>query len=413
MTATPVRDRVWSALHEAFAHVAARRGEPVVLSSLAHPPGDEHPHTHFCFALGPPGRLVAMAVGLRAALPTAPLILVGAADAVTIGTNHLIHAARRNIGMTLVVLRTDVFDPAESDPDRTGPAQPTGTAGLEPRANPLEWATTLGATFVGRAPLHTPSVLADVLDQAVAAGGFSVVGVTDDPSLPTGVLSRQEWPEFLATYRRWREPFLTDPPAGGGTAPAPDRPAPPAGAPERFEVRMAGLGGQGIKLAGTVLSEAATAQGLWSTQIGDYGAASRGGASSVDVVFGSAPITYPGADHPDIEVLLSPAAAKAVRSTRGVVADDRLTAPDGARVLPLVTLAREHTGGQLSTGIVALGAIAALAGWPSIDALEAAAARKVPSRVVAANLTALREAYRLTSEMIEQDQTTNDKEDEP
>jgi 2-oxoglutarate ferredoxin oxidoreductase subunit gamma len=395
MTATPVRDRVWSSLHEAFEQVAQRHGEPVVLSSLAHDPGVGHPHTRFSFALGPPGRLVAMAVGLRAALPTTPLILVGAADAVTIGTNHLIHAARRNIGMTLVVLRADLFDPAETGLDRAEPRRWGGAAELERRASPLEWASALGATFVARAALHHDGELGELVEQAVAAGGFSVVGVTDDPSLPTGVLSRNEWPEFLDTYRRWSEAFAAG--AAPDTASDDGRPAAPAGAPARVEVRVAGLGGQGIKLAGTVLSEAAAAEGLWSTQIGDYGAATRGGASSVDVVFGSDPITYPGADHPDVEVVLSPFAASAAAGrARKIVADDRLTPPDGALVLPLVALAREHTGGQLSTGIVALGAIAAVAGWPSVDALAEAASRKVPGRAVTANVAAMREAYQRT-----------------
>ena len=62
----------------------------------------------------------------------------------------------------------------------------------------------------------------------------------------------------------------------------------------RCEVRIAGLGGHGVKLAGTVLSEAAGFhEGLWATQRGDYGSATRGGPSRVDVVLGSDAITYP------------------------------------------------------------------------------------------------------------------------
>jgi 2-oxoglutarate ferredoxin oxidoreductase subunit gamma len=393
VTATPVRDRVWTALHDAFERVARVHGEPVVLSTLAHEPGDGHPHTRFPFVLGPPGRLVAMAVGLRAALPRSPLLLVGAADAVTIGTNHLIHAARRNIGMTLVILRDDVFDPGEAALDRAGHHGPT----LEPIARPLDWATALGATFVGRARAGDVDGLAAMLNEAVGSGGFSVVGVTSDPSLPAGVLSRAVWPEFFGTYRGWSDTVLAD--RAGAPAP-PARAERPAGAPTRVEVRIAGLGGQGVKLAGAVLSEAAGAEGLWATQIGDYGAATRGGSSSVDVVFGAERITYPGADHPDVHVVLTTAAAVAPgASARVLVVDDRVQTTGDAVRLPIVSLAREHTGGQLSAGIVSLGAVAALTGWPSLDALVAAAHRKLPARAAAANIAALHEAYRITLEV--------------
>lgn len=407
VTATPVRDRVWSVLHGAFEYVAEHRGEPVVLSTLAHEPGHNHPHTRYSFVLGPPGRLVAMAIGLRAALPQSPLLLVGATDAFTIGTNHLIHAARRNIGMTLVLLRDDVFDPAESAAmDRTDPGtNPTGTL-LEGRAAPLAWATALGATFVGRASLHDPAQLAGLLDEAVASKGFSVVGVTADPSLPTGVLSREDWPEFFGTYRGWSDRLFTLAARGGDGHQPSARPEPPTGAPARIEVRIAGLGGQGVKLAGTVLSEAAACEGLWATQIGDYGSATRGGASSVDVVFGSAPITYPGADHPTVRVALSKAAAGTgggLEPAQALMVDDRIEPLPGSMPVPIVALAREHTGGQLGAGVVALGAVAALTGWPSLDALAAAAARKLPARVTEANVAAMGEAYRLTRQLIEEE----------
>jgi 2-oxoglutarate ferredoxin oxidoreductase subunit gamma len=387
VTATPVRDRTWTVLHEVIERVAALHGEPVVLSTLAHAPGDDHPHTHYPFVLGPPGRLVAMAIGLRAALPTSPLLLVGAADAVTIGTNHLIHAARRNIGMTLVLLRDDIFDPGESASlDRSGYQH---SIGPEQTAKPLEWASALGATFVGRASLSDVDGLTDMVEQAVSSRGFSVVGVTNDASLPAGVLTRTDWPEFFGTYRGWSDTVAPTQPGGCGAVVA-------AGAPTRIEVRIAGLGGQGVKLAGTCLSEAAAAEGLWATQIGDYGSATRGGASSVDVVLGAERITYPGADHPDVLVVLSQAA---LDSARGVgaggifIVDDRLTAPPGALSLPIVSLARQHTGGQLSAGIVALGVVAARTGWPSDRRARAVAARKVPGKAAAANVAAMRRTH--------------------
>lgn len=397
MTTTPVRDKAWQVLHEAFERVARTCGEPVVLSTLAHEPGGGHPHTEYPFVLGPPGRLVAIAVGLRAALPDHPLLLVGAADAFTIGTNHLIHAARRNIGVTLVLLRADVLEASEPA-DRAAPLF-FGVADAQ-ISRPLDWAAALGATFVGRASLHDVDALAELVEAAVRSRGFSVIGVTNDPALPAGVLSHTDWPEFFDNYRSWGD----QQPTPRAIEQAPARPDPAPGAPSRAEVRISGLGGQGVKLAGTVLSEALGAEGLWATQIGDYGSATRGGASSVDVVFGAEPITYPGADHPDAAVVLSQKAADSVNpNARLIVSDARLTAPAGAVSVPIVDLAREHTGGQLSAGIVALGVIAALVGWPSIDSLAEAATEKLPARVAGANVEAMRAAYALGCELVEKE----------
>ena len=47
------------------------------------------------------------------------------------------------------------------------------------------------------------------------------------------------------------------------------------------------MGGQGVKLSGTILSEAAgLGEGLWATHYGEYGSATRGGPSKVDIVMG-------------------------------------------------------------------------------------------------------------------------------
>ncbi len=73
------------------------------------------------FIQGPPGRNIALAIGLRAARPRTPLVLLMNADSVTLGTNHLIHAARRNIGLTVLLLRADLTQhEATGTMDRTG-----------------------------------------------------------------------------------------------------------------------------------------------------------------------------------------------------------------------------------------------------------------------------------------------------
>lgn len=352
---------------------------------------------------GPPGRNIALAIGLRAARPKTPLVLIMNADSVTLGTNHLIHAARRNIGMTLLVLRADLTqDESAGTLDRTGWKVPEYQRRLETPSRPLDWMTALQAAFVGRANLHEPFELATVLASSLATPGFSVIGVTAEAFLEKGVLSRCDWPEYFTAYREWAAPLRSAPAEPPVATPVPvRRPVP------RTEVRIAGFGGQGVKLAGTVLLEAAGLhEGLWATQRGDYGSATRGGPSMVDVVIGSDPITYPGADHPDALVLLTQAAAdryaRAARPGAVVIADPGEVSrmPPGALAVPITAIAREHTGKPLAAGVVALGCVAAIGTTVAQESLAKSLAANVPRAAVAANVAACEAGFAATREAL-------------
>ena len=381
------------------------REPPILLSSLPDLPYT--PSTQIkgraplSFIQGPPGRNIALAIGLRAALPKAPLILLMNADSVTLGTNHLIHAARRNIGMTLLLLRSEVTAGADHALlDRMEWGMPAYQRAIEHAPTPLEWVSALDAAFVGRGSVRDPDHLAGLIHAAVKAGGFSVIGVTDGAALPLGVLSRSEWPEYFDAYHEWAKSFVPV-----TTEPAHTRPAPQAPARDvpRCEVRIAGFGGQGVKLAGTVLSEAAGLyEGLWATQRGDYGSATRGGPSMVDVVIGSQPITYAGADHPDVLVVLTRGAAE--RYGRGLKPSARVVAdpgevgalPEGALPVPITALAREHTGKPIAAGMVSLGCVAALTEAVSLDSLRRSLIEHVPRGAIEKNVAALEAGYAAT-----------------
>jgi 2-oxoglutarate ferredoxin oxidoreductase subunit gamma len=393
---------IWHLLRRAFEAAEERGADPVVVSTLPFRTDEHHDHSGLPLVLVPPGRLIAMAVGLRAALPDTMLLLVGAADSVTLGTNHLIHAARRNMGMILLVLRDDLLPSGDDALDRSGWVE-IATGDDAPRGTPLDWASALHAGLVARADINDTGAMTDLLLQAHERGGFSVIGLTGDTSLPLGVQSTNDWPEFFSAYRQWAAPLLRENPELQG---APNV-EPDASAPDRVEVRIAGIGGQGVKLAGTILSEAAgLGAGLWATHYGQYGSATRGGPSKVDVVYGSERITYAGADHPDVLVALSDGALES--NAAAVGPDSRLVVdadvdgeiPEGALVVPLLQLAREHTGKPIAAGVTSLGSVAALAAGITADGLIAVIREKLPGRVAEKNSAAFAAAYELTQEQI-------------
>jgi 2-oxoglutarate ferredoxin oxidoreductase subunit gamma len=379
---------------------------PILLSSLPDLPygrDGREGAAPLTFIQGPPGRNIALAIGLRAAMPRTPLVLVMNADSVTLGTNHLIHAARRNIGMTLLVLRADLTqDEASGSLDRTGWRLPDYQQKLESPSRPLDWMTALQAALVGRANLEEPDQLANLLVKAIRTPGFTVLGVTAERSLETGVLSTCAWPEYFTAYREWAAPLRADPMPQPVASPSPPRPGVP-----RTEVRIAGLGGQGVKLAGSVLLEAAGLhEGLNATQRGDYGSATRGGPSLVDVIIGSDPISDPVAGHPDVLVLLTQAAADryARAPKKGAVvicdADEVASRPEGALAVPIAAISRRHTGKILASGVVALGCVAAL-GAVGREALAKSLAANVPRAALEANRAALEAGFSATREAIE------------
>jgi 2-oxoglutarate ferredoxin oxidoreductase subunit gamma len=74
---------------------------------------------------------------------------------------------------------------------------------------------------------------------------------------------------------------------------------------DRFEIRIVGVGGQGIRTAGIVLATAAVMDGLFAAHWPSYGVETRGGPSISDIVISRGEIDYPRVLAADVLVALS------------------------------------------------------------------------------------------------------------
>ena len=165
---------------------------------------------------------------------------------------------------------------------------------------------------------------------------------------------------------------------------------------ERFEIRLAGSGGQGLILAGIILAEAAgvyDAKFVCQTQ--SYGPEARGGASKAEVVISDAPIDYPKAIQPDVLLALNQKSLEAFSADLKpgglllVDADLVQEAPAGrVLALPFTRIARE-LGRAMAANIVALGALVQLTGAVSLDSLTTAVLARVPKGTEDLNRQAL------------------------
>ncbi|MEA3375983.1 MAG: 2-oxoacid:acceptor oxidoreductase family protein, partial [Chloroflexota bacterium] len=73
----------------------------------------------------------------------------------------------------------------------------------------------------------------------------------------------------------------------------------------RYEVRLAGTGGQGTILAGIILAEAAIREGKNVVQTQSYGPEARGGASRSEIVISEGEIDHPKVLEPNVTLCMS------------------------------------------------------------------------------------------------------------
>ncbi|MEW6265179.1 MAG: 2-oxoacid:acceptor oxidoreductase family protein [Thermodesulfobacteriota bacterium] len=171
------------------------------------------------------------------------------------------------------------------------------------------------------------------------------------------------------------------------------------GLPPRYEIRIAGFGGQGVVTIGKILGLAFSVYGgKNSTNTQSYGPESRGGACRSEVVVSDREINYPYVRQADILVALSQTALDtyigALKEGGGLIVDSEAVASVPAaerfRLYPLPTVALAHEAGDVKyQNMVVLGALYRLLGRLIDEAslLEALRAG-VPAQTLAANLIA-------------------------
>ncbi|MBZ0129728.1 MAG: 2-oxoacid:ferredoxin oxidoreductase subunit beta [Rhodobacteraceae bacterium] len=131
------------------------------------------------------GRPLAFATGLALARPDLHVVVItGDGDSLAIGGNHLIHACRRNLNLTCMMLNNEIYgmtggqvSPTTSA-DRFTTTTPAGNT--EPGFDACRLAEAAGASFVGREVTLQVLALKDLLQRALEHDGFSFVEVISD-----------------------------------------------------------------------------------------------------------------------------------------------------------------------------------------------------------------------------------------
>jgi 2-oxoglutarate ferredoxin oxidoreductase subunit beta len=131
------------------------------------------------------GRPIAFATGVKLAKPSLTvMVITGDGDALAIGGNHFIHAARRNIDLTVLLFNNATYGMTGG---QLAPTTPTGkiastarSGSIDPPFDACKLAIAAGASYVARATSYHSQQLDRLIEGAIKHKGFSLIEVMEN-----------------------------------------------------------------------------------------------------------------------------------------------------------------------------------------------------------------------------------------
>jgi 2-oxoglutarate ferredoxin oxidoreductase subunit beta len=128
------------------------------------------------------GRALPIATGVKLAAPAMTVVAVGGdGDGIAIGGNHFLHAARRNVDITYLMMDNEIYGLTKG---QAGPTTPAGDAtkstiygNPDTSVDPCRLAISLGASWVARGFSGDVKGTTALITQAIAHRGFAFLNV--------------------------------------------------------------------------------------------------------------------------------------------------------------------------------------------------------------------------------------------
>ncbi len=154
------------------------------------------------------GRAAAFATGVKMAKPEMNVIVCGGdGDGTAIGGNHFIHACRRNIDMTYIIMNNFIYGMTGG---QFSPTTPTGAkASTTPYGNPdptfdiSKLAIGAGATFVARTTAFHATQIDKLIAEGIQHKGLAVIEILDD--CPTTYGRRNKFRSVVDMMKRLKD----------------------------------------------------------------------------------------------------------------------------------------------------------------------------------------------------------------
>ena len=148
------------------------------------------------------GRAIAYATGIKMVKPELKVIVVtGDGDATAIGGNHFIHAARRNIDITVILINNNIYGMTGGQFSPTTPtgdlATTTPYGNIDPTFDICKLAIGAGATFVARSSAYHTIEATTFTKQAIEHKGFSLIEIVSTCPTIYGKLNKKGDPSAM------------------------------------------------------------------------------------------------------------------------------------------------------------------------------------------------------------------------
>jgi 2-oxoglutarate ferredoxin oxidoreductase subunit beta len=156
---------------------------------------------------GTHGRAIAFATGIKLFRPELTVIVMaGDGDLLAIGANHFIHAARRDLDITVLLFNNQIYGMTGGQVSPTTPLgarASTAPEGSSERAfDACKLAEAAGASYVARATIYHTRLLTRVVCNALLHKGFSLVEVVSHCPQQYGRWNEAGTPHDMLLWQR-------------------------------------------------------------------------------------------------------------------------------------------------------------------------------------------------------------------
>ncbi len=272
------------------------------------------------------GRSIAYATGIKLANPDLKVIVLVGDGGTGIGGAHLLNAARRNVGLAVLVFNNFNFGMTGGEHSVTTPAGAiTATTRSGNLERPLDLCATVaanGANFVWRGTAFDKQ-LPDIIADAIQAEAFALLDVwelctayyvpnnefsrkaltamRETLGMGAGLLHCDSRPEYARALRAADAAQAGKPALQPATLPA----CFDSSLDREFRLVIAGSAGGKVRSTARMMGEAALLAGLWAAQQDDYPVTVQSGHSISELILSPREILYTGVTRPDALLLVS------------------------------------------------------------------------------------------------------------
>ena len=281
------------------------------------------------------GRSATYATGIKLAQPELTVIVLIGDGGFGIGGHHLLNAARRNLGIKVIVFNNFNYGMTGGEHSVTTPTgaltSSTPKGNLEQPLNIVSSVGVNGANFAARTTVFNPE-LPNLIAQTLDHPGFCLIDIwelctayfgphnrfnkkemektLEELKFGTGVLFKDQRPEFS---RRYRETLIGEKNRKEVLKIQELEPCCQSTLNEVKQVVIAGAAGAKIATAGTLFSQGAIYAGLQAAQRGNYPVTVKTGHSIVEITLSPEEILSTEVEKPDLLIALFPEGLEKVR----------------------------------------------------------------------------------------------------